>query len=93
MLTPAFHFSILSHFVEIFDEHALQLRENLMQKAIDGSPFDVYPVIGHSALDIICDTAMGVSIEAQKNENSEYVTAVKRYFYAFKQKKNIKNLN
>lgn len=79
MLTPTFHFSILNSFVDVYNEHALQLRDHFMKKAIDGTSFDVYPFIGCSALDIICESAMGVSVGAQKSNDSDYVKAVKRY--------------
>ena len=51
--------------------------EKLSERA-DKSEFDIYPYITHSALDIICETAMGKCINAQENGNSEYVRAVYR---------------
>jgi cytochrome P450 len=39
-------------------------------------PVDIFPMITHCALDIICETAMGRSINAQENCDTEYVRAV-----------------
>jgi cytochrome P450 family 4 len=38
---------------------------------------DIYPFVTLCALDIICETAMGTTINAQRNEESEYVQSVK----------------
>lgn len=54
-LTPAFHFKILDDFVEVFDKQSTVLIEQL--KAFDGKgPFNVFPVVALSALDVICGT-------------------------------------
>lgn len=39
--------------------------------------FDLFPYINLSALDSICNTAMGVEIDAQNNPNSEYIATVR----------------
>ncbi|XP_047003514.1 cytochrome P450 4C1-like [Schistocerca americana] len=77
MITPAFHFRILDNFVEIFAENGEILVEKLKPKA-DGKDFDIYPFITRCALDIICETAMGTSVNAQNQTHSAYVNAVYR---------------
>nr|AVL92833.1 CYP450 [Locusta migratoria] len=75
LITPAFHFSILDNFVEVFAEKA-EVLVNLLKTKADGKSFDIYPYITRCALDIICETAMGTSIDAQHNTESDYVAAV-----------------
>nr|AGN52793.1 cytochrome P450 [Laodelphax striatellus] len=75
MITPAFHFGILEDFVEIFGEKT-KLLVNLLGKQEFEREFDIYPMITNCALDIICESAMGTTVNAQEKKDSEYVKAV-----------------
>ncbi|KAF6035303.1 CYP4V2 [Bugula neritina] len=77
MLTPSFHFNILKTFNGMINSHAKELRDKLMKDACDtGQSYDILDDVTRSTLDIICDTAMGVEVNALHGENSEYVEAL-----------------
>ncbi|XP_010399873.3 cytochrome P450 4V2 [Corvus cornix cornix] len=77
MITPTFHFAILNDFLEVMNEQGNILVKKL-EKHIDKEPFDVFMDITLCALDIICETAMGRNVGAQKNKDSNYVSAIYR---------------
>ncbi|XP_028968801.1 cytochrome P450 4c3-like [Galendromus occidentalis] len=74
MLTPAFHFRILEDFLPVMNEQAEVFVECLEEKI--GTDFDVVPIITKCTLDIICETAMGVKVGAQRGTESQYVRDV-----------------
>ncbi|XP_017156416.1 probable cytochrome P450 4s3 [Drosophila miranda] len=75
LLTPGFHFRILSEFKEPMEENCRILVSQLKERA-NGEAFDIYPYITLFALDAICETAMGIKKHAQLQSESEYVKAV-----------------
>ncbi|XP_054730069.1 probable cytochrome P450 4s3 [Anastrepha obliqua] len=75
LLTPAFHFRILSEFKEPMEENCKHLISILREKA-NGEQFDIYPYISLFSLDAILETAMGIKKNVQMQSESEYVKAV-----------------
>ena len=75
IITPTFHFKILDQFVEVFDKNS-----KIMVKQMEshkGRTVDIYPFLSLCAFDSICETSLGISINAQINSDSSYVSAVK----------------
>ncbi|CAG9854206.1 unnamed protein product [Phyllotreta striolata] len=76
MLTPAFHFTILENFVDIFESCGDVLLKNL--ESYDGrESFDINKLITLYALDVICESSMGTKLNAQMNGEPQYVEAAK----------------
>ncbi|KAG5879644.1 hypothetical protein JTB14_034444 [Gonioctena quinquepunctata] len=76
LLTPSFHFSILGNSVDIFDRVGDVFIRNL-EKEVGKASFDIHPLVSLCTLDIICEAAMGSSLNAQDEGSSEYVQSVK----------------
>ena len=76
LITPAFHFSILKDFMQIFNEQSTVCISRLKSLSDSKEPFDVQPLICSLTLDIICEAAMGVKIHAQSEAQSDYAKAV-----------------
>uniref|UniRef100_A0A182FZU1 Uncharacterized protein n=2 Tax=Anopheles albimanus TaxID=7167 RepID=A0A182FZU1_ANOAL len=78
ILTPTFHFRIMTDFVGVFNQQAAVLVQKLaaeLYSTSDDGSFDCVRYITLCSLDIICETAMGCSVYAQQHPDSEYVRA------------------
>ncbi|EDW46937.1 GM21033 [Drosophila sechellia] len=73
MITPAFHFNILRDFHEVMNENSTKFIDQLKKEEAH-----------YLTLDVICDTAMGVSINAMENRSSSVVQAFKDITYTIK---------
>lgn len=86
LLTPTFHFSILKDFLVVMNEQAGIFAKKLEKYGENGEKFDICPYITLCTLDIICETAMGESVKAQDNEDSEYVRALYRTSFVLQER-------
>lgn len=78
IITPAFHFSILKQFVEVFDRQSSILVEILCEHS-NGQILNIQPFITRMTLDVVCETSMGVRINAQTDRDHQYVKSVGTY--------------
>ena len=74
LLTPTFHFKILNDFVPIINDNSNIMVDKLRQ--LEGQAVDIRSMITNCTLDIICETAMGLKINAQNDSDSDYVKSV-----------------
>ncbi|KAK5638116.1 hypothetical protein RI129_012411 [Pyrocoelia pectoralis] len=71
VIMPTFNQRILDEFVPVFAEQSTILLEQL-KKEIGKGNFNVFHYVSRCTLDIICETAMGVRVEAQ-TKDADYV--------------------
>ncbi|KAH8245839.1 hypothetical protein KR038_005016 [Drosophila bunnanda] len=84
MITPAFHFNILQDFHEVMNENSSKFIEHLRGLATGDNIFDFQDETHYLTLDVICNTAVGVSINAMENRSSSVVQAFKDMCYNMK---------
>ncbi|XP_046960863.1 cytochrome P450 4C1-like [Vanessa cardui] len=75
IMIPAFSPKIIENFFEVFSEHSVKLQEKLEDKSGTGY-FSIYPYLTAYTLDSVCETAMGVKVNAQNDSNSPFVTSL-----------------
>jgi len=87
LLTPAFHFQILSNFFGTFNEQSRVLVDdlkNVMREELS-KEIDLVPYITETALDIICETSMGIKVR-DRSDSEEYRQAVHSIMQAVMQR-------
>ncbi|XP_030372498.1 probable cytochrome P450 312a1 [Scaptodrosophila lebanonensis] len=77
MLSPSFNSNSIREFAKIFERQARILVFKLGEVAASGEPVDFFRLIATYTLDTICETALGVSVGAQKSNNCEYFDYVR----------------
>ncbi|XP_024875329.1 cytochrome P450 4C1-like, partial [Temnothorax curvispinosus] len=79
LIGPTFHFRILDQFAVVLSEKA-EILIKCLEREIErdsGKAVDVFPLIVNAALDVICETAMGVNIRAQETVTKYHSTVDK----------------
>ncbi|XP_067627242.1 probable cytochrome P450 4e1 isoform X2 [Eurosta solidaginis] len=76
MITPSFHFAILQDFLKIMNETTDRFMELLNNYATKKDMFDFQEVVTRSTIDIICEAAMGVPVNAIQGPTSPIVPAI-----------------
>uniref|UniRef100_A0AAF5DF06 Cytochrome P450 n=1 Tax=Strongyloides stercoralis TaxID=6248 RepID=A0AAF5DF06_STRER len=78
ILTPTFHFNMLKKYFDSFNNESKVMIKHFEKYCDKNIETEVYQYAKRAALDIICDTAMGVKINAQDNTDNEYIKAVEK---------------
>uniref|UniRef100_T1PFY1 Cytochrome P450 n=1 Tax=Musca domestica TaxID=7370 RepID=T1PFY1_MUSDO len=76
MITPSFHFKILQDFHDVMNANSSKFMEKLRDISRGDNIFDFQGMVNYLTLDVICDTAMGVSINAMDNPHTDFAKAV-----------------
>ncbi|XP_026750988.2 cytochrome P450 4C1-like isoform X2 [Galleria mellonella] len=77
VLVPAFSPKIVESFVDVFSEQSVKLTKQL-EKQVDKGPFSLWPFVSTYTLDSVCETAMGVKMNAQENPDSPFLICLNR---------------
>ncbi|XP_063839462.1 cytochrome P450 4c3-like [Ostrinia nubilalis] len=77
ILVPAFSPKIVESFVEVFSEQSQKLTKQLSDYVSTGS-FSIWPFVSAYTLDSVCESAMGVKINAQGDPNTPFLLSMSR---------------
>ncbi|XP_045173502.2 cytochrome P450 4A24-like [Mercenaria mercenaria] len=78
LLTPAFHFNILSGYVSVMNKAVDTLTEKLETATVGGKSVDVFPYVCRSALDVLVTCSLSYEGHFQDYQNLDYLNAVQR---------------
>ncbi|KAF1749970.1 hypothetical protein GCK72_016515 [Caenorhabditis remanei] len=79
LVTPTFHFAKLEGYLEVFNRETKVMIDLLENYATSGETVDLFHYIKRCTLDVICGTAMGITVDAQHNPTHPYVEAVEGF--------------
>ncbi|VVC91666.1 unnamed protein product [Leptidea sinapis] len=74
MIAPTFHINILKSFVDTFNQNSKNVVEKM--KTEMGKVFDVHDYMSGVTVDILLETAMGITKETQDESGFDYAVAV-----------------
>ncbi|XP_023228976.1 cytochrome P450 4V2-like isoform X2 [Centruroides sculpturatus] len=74
LLTHSFHFRILDDFRPILNENAKILVEVLRE--FDGKTVDIIPYMSRCALDVVCETTLGIQLNSMRNKDCQYLHGI-----------------
>ncbi|XP_063706408.1 cytochrome P450 4C1-like [Culicoides brevitarsis] len=74
LISSSLHMSVLEGFIEVFVEKSQIMVEKLAEFGDTGKVVDVFDHVLNCALDIICETSMGVHLS--EDERIKYITAI-----------------
>lgn len=73
LIAPTFHLNVLKSFIELFNENSIHTVNKMRKEA--GS-FDCHDYMSEATVEILLETAMGVSKKTQDRSGYEYALAV-----------------
>ena len=77
IITPSFHYEILKSFLSVMNEQARIFTDKVEELIANNEVVDPKSRLKRLALDIICETAMGVKINSQlEDRNCKYIRLV-----------------
>ncbi|XP_075972259.1 cytochrome P450 4g15-like isoform X2 [Anticarsia gemmatalis] len=74
MIAPTFHINILKSFVDVFNQNSRNVVEKLRPEI--GKTFDVHDHMSEVTVDILLETAMGITKKTQDKSGFDYAMAV-----------------
>nr|UPO37784.1 cytochrome P450 4g15 [Liriomyza trifolii] len=74
LIAPTFHLNVLKGFIDLFNENSRNVVNKLRQE--NGKTFDCHDYLSEATVEILLETAMGVSRKTQDKSGYEYAMAV-----------------
>jgi cytochrome P450 family 4 len=74
LIAPTFHLNVLKSFIDLFNANSRAVVERMRKE--DGKEFDCHEYMSETTVEILLETAMGVSKSTQDKSGFEYAMAV-----------------
>lgn len=74
LIAPTFHLNVLKSFIDLFNENSRQVVQKLNTEV--GKTFDAHDYMSEATVEILLETAMGVSKKTQDQSGYDYAMAV-----------------
>ncbi|KAG5674660.1 hypothetical protein PVAND_004613 [Polypedilum vanderplanki] len=74
LIAPTFHLNVLKSFIELFNDNSRLVCKKML--ALNGKTFDCHDYMSECTVEILLETAMGVSRKTQDQSGFDYAMAV-----------------
>uniref|UniRef100_A0A0N5BE61 Cytochrome P450 n=1 Tax=Strongyloides papillosus TaxID=174720 RepID=A0A0N5BE61_STREA len=79
LLTPKFNYNMLKGYFKVYNDESRILMGKFEPYSESGVEVNAFEYAKRAVLDIICNTAMGVRLNAQSNHDHEYIRAIRKF--------------